>query len=175
MKKNSDILMKEYEISKESIKSVMTLLVGVAAPILTLSAVIWRLAFLGNQVHEQSIYIVLLLINFLIAFTVYQNVQIIALQMHIKSLEKQLRNTKIFRWESQIARVWYGESNLAKIFNSTLGIPIILIMIILYNELFKIIGPGQAFWWIILMNAGYIGIIIYCLFTIGGKLKKVIS
>ena len=132
------LLIKEYEISKESIKSVMTLLVGMAAPILSLSILILRLSFTEEEnIPELFIYFVLSLINFLIAFVAYQNVQITALQMHIKSLEKQLKEIKVFRWQSQIARIWYGDSKIATAFNFMLAFPPFLILCALYFELFK--------------------------------------
>ena len=170
-------ILKEYQISKDSIKSVMGQLVGVAVSLLTVSIVLIKILFddavspvkndptASPAVSEPSFDLVesdlllrlmiILLMNFVIVFVAYQNVQIVALQKHIKSLEEKLSLIDVFRWETTIARVWYGESHVAKLFNILLVLPPFIVFILMYVDLSLLMNSSFWFWLILLGNVLY--------------------
>ena len=135
MNEDKDLVLEEYKISKESIRSIMSQLSAVTTALLAVS--IAMLQFSSNQ-QQSGIelllwYMVLLLINFVAAYTVYQNVQITALQRHIAYLEKKLGDQDVFRWESVIARIWYeGKGLSSRVLNVLVLIPPLAILAAIY-------------------------------------------
>jgi len=179
MTTDAKYLIKEYEISKDSIKSVMTQLIAVCASLLTVSIVILKLIFddegTTNTVDPLLYYLIILFVNFIIVFAAYQNIQIQALQMHISSLEEKLPGSNIFRWESKIARVWYGNDKVSIIINSMVAIPPFFIAVLIYVKLHVLVGFGLNFFVPLILNIIYISVLVWCLKIIVSKLKVVIE
>ncbi len=136
MKEYNTLALDEYKISKDSIKSVMAQLSTVTASLLGLSIAI--LNYGAKTDHNNNLfvwYMVLLLMNFILAYTIYQNVQITALQLHIAYLEKKLGHSDIFRWESVIARIWYeGNGFRSQFLNILVAIPPVLLLVMVYVQ-----------------------------------------
>ncbi len=182
MNEHVNYLIKEYEISKDSIKSVMTQLIAVCASLLTVSIVILKLILddgdTSSAQHSTEpflLYMVILVVNFIIVFAAYQNIQIQALQMHISSLEKRLPGSDVFRWESKIARVWYGKDWVSLLINSMLVLPPLCIAVLIYVKLHMLVGNSLEFYMPFTLNVLYIAILVLCLDKIINKLKTVIE
>lgn len=174
----NEYIIKEYEISKDSIKSVMTQLIAVSASLITVTIVMLKLIFDDEKnVGQDPLlrYLVILMVNFLVAFTAYQNIQIVALQKHIKSLEKKLEKYEVFRWESKIARVWYSDTPVAVTFNALLVAPPLSILILLYYELSTTIGLDIQFYLTVIINIAYFALIGICFSKLVKKLDIVIN
>jgi hypothetical protein len=150
----------EYQIAKESIRAVMAQLSTITVALLALSVTILQFG-VGEIPREFEVlpwYMTLLLINFLAAYIVYQNIQIGALQRHIAYLESRLGAPDIFCWESVIARVWYeGNDFRSKALNILIMIPPLAILVVIYFGMGMSIGV-QSPWFIVplAVNLAYV-------------------
>ncbi len=85
---DANLILREYEISKENIRGVMSHMITISGSVVTASVIVFRLAFGGGE--NDTSYVIplvmmtIVLINLVIGFVCYQNVQIIALQRHIQ-------------------------------------------------------------------------------------------
>ncbi len=164
----------------------MTQLVAVSASLLTVAVVIIKLMFYDGNIssdheslseyHEPLLrYVVILLVNFLAAFFAFQNVQIVALQKHIESLEEKLGNSEVFRWESKVARVWFGSGGVAAVFPALLVVPPALVLLLVYYDLHQVIQSEMGYLVVVFFNVLYLSVFILCYRVIVKKLETVIE
>lgn len=168
-----ELVVKEYQTSKDSIRSVMTQLIAVATSLLAFSLTLLRPPGTAGEVRSpQFLYLVLFSMNFLIVFAVYQNVQILGLQKHIQRLEKALNMPTIFCWESKIARVWYSNSPVAVLFNLCLLTPLGAVVVWTYVELYSLCR-ADAITPIACVNLVYLVVVISCFVYINDRMDKI--
>lgn len=171
-----ELVLKEYETSKESIRSVMTQLVVVSTSLLAFSLTLLRLpGSAGAFTSSQFLYLVLIALNFMIAFTAYQNVQIQGLQRHIQRLERALMMPSIFCWESTIARVWYSDHPVALLFNACLVIPPGALVFSAYKELYSLVQAGSISPIVFVGNLVYLAMVIFCYRYITNRVDQVVA
>ncbi|MEL6362425.1 MAG: hypothetical protein AAFR21_15215 [Pseudomonadota bacterium] len=179
MSTDQNLALKEYEISKDNIKWVMGQLITVSGTLIAISVVVFRLVFDGDpQPIEQTsalTVMIIVLVNLVFAFLCYQNVQIIALQRHIHSLEVLLKETEIFRWESRIARIWYGDNSLTLLFNALVGLPALGLIGTLYVSLGMATAWPSWFWLLLLVNVAYVAALGYCVKKIAERIEAEIQ
>lgn len=174
MSDEPNLVLREYEISKESIRWVMGQLVTVAGTFIAISVVIFRLVFDGDthpieQTTALTIMIIIL-VNLAFAFVCYQNVQVTALQRHIHSLEIRLQEKDIFRWESRIARIWYGNKFLPVAFNFLVAFPALALVITLYASLGYAAHFPNWFWYMVATNSLYLAALVFCFVLIARRI-----
>lgn len=154
-----DLILREYEISKTNIKSIMGQLIAVSGSVIAISIVIFRVV-LDIDPHlsrpkSDMLVLIIILMNFLLSFFCFQNVQIFALRKHIASLEILLNQKNIFRWESGIARIWYGNNSISITFIALLILPAITLVLALYASLGIVAGWPNWIWIFFLGNTAY--------------------
>lgn len=178
MSGETNLILREYEISKDNIRWVMGQLVTVCGTLIAISVVVFRLIFTGEtQPIEQTAVLtimIIVLVNLVFAFLCYQNVQIIALQRHIRSLEFRLRDKETFRWESKIAQIWYGSDVTSILFNALVGLPAIALVVTLYFSLGVTANWSNWFWIVLGSNVAYAGALGLCFRTIVTRIVEVI-
>ena len=178
-------VLEEYKISKGYVNSVMTHLTAVSAGILGLSVAILRFGdtqatHVPQSVHTDKLllwYTILFLLNFLVGYLAYQNIQITALQRHIAQLEKQMCAPNVFRWESVISRLWYGwDSFRSSVLNVLLILPTAGVLVMVYFGLYDQVGSAckWEFLFPVVVNLVYIGLWIVGFFSIVNTLKRMI-
>lgn len=175
MSADQNLALKEYEISKDNIKWVMGQLITVSGTLIAISVVVFRLVFDGDpQPIEQTAALtimIIILINLVFAFLSYQNVQVIALQRHIHSLEVRLKEAEIFRWESRIARIWYGDNSLTMLFNMLVGLPALGLIGTLYVSLGMATEWPSWFWVLLAINLVYALALGFCVKKIAERIE----
>ena len=142
----------------------MSQLSTVTASLLALSIAILNFGASKSPPTVQVLlwYMVLLLMNFLAAYVFYQNVQVTALQQHIAYLERRLGATDIFRWETVIARIWYGTNLRSNLLNILLLVPPIGLLMVIYAGVAAQLGLCSPHFNIpLLLNIVYLCGLIY--------------
>jgi hypothetical protein len=177
MDNEKSLVFEEYKISKESISSIMNQLSTVTASLLALSIAILQFSTdkVANNVEIVLWYMVLLLINFLAVYVVYQNVQITALQKHIAYLEKKLGSNDVFRWESVVARIWYeGKDFRSRLLNVLLIIPPLALLVLVYIGIAIKLGiQNPVFCISCIVNLFYLGALILGFERVRSEINKI--
>ncbi len=178
MSETQHLTLREYEISKESIRSTMSHLVTVSGTAITISLVIFKLVFDGGELTTAQttplLLMIILLMNLTFAFISYQNVQIIGLQRHIHSLELTLELSAVFRWESRVARIWYGSNRVTLLFNLLVGLPIVGLVAILYLALGAATDLPNWYWYVLVGNVAYVILLGLCVKEISARIETII-
>lgn len=159
MSEGINLILEEYKISKDSIRAIMSQLATVVVSLLALSIAMLQFGTSAGAATKILLwYMVLLLVNFLVAYVVYQNVQITALQKHIARIEKKLGDSEVFMWESKIARIWYeGEGFSSKVLNMLVALPPLALFGLIYAGVALEVGlGGPAFYLPLSANGLYI-------------------
>jgi hypothetical protein len=167
------LILEEYKVSKDSLKSVLTQMVSVSAPSVALPIVLLQLISNKDNVFpiHYLYYLILIIVNFLAAFMIYLNIQVYALEKHIASLEKRLNMKDVFRWESTIAREWYSARLIPMILTFCLIVPPLLILFFIYYQLSSKIQEGLLFYIVLIINVVYLSISGFCYIVIIRRIK----
>lgn len=172
-----ELILTEYQIAKDSVKSVMTQIIAVSASLVTVALVLLQLLIQTSQgLYTSGLwYLALITVNFLAVFVAYQNIQVNALQEHIQVLESKLELSEVFRWETVIARVWYSTNPIAILMNICLLVPPMLILVFIYVGLFTTSSSQQLPLVVLAVNMVYLLAIASCYTVLVRRVRQRIT